>query len=304
LGSLGFVVTAGFITLAGLPLAEEVDTTFREVDLALPGGDLAVVEIDLAVLVEVDFFGVLVSLAGAEVEIVFAVLVATVLVAAEMEDVLDVLGLGALLDEVVLGLEAELVEELEAAAEIKDVLDVLDLGALTNELELELIDELEVVTTLEEVWTTLDEVIENEVLELEETAADDEDDRIVLGETEALLEKLEEEAEGVTTALDDAYERDVEGIAEDEGMKEVEEGTEDVKTDKVMTEEVEKTYCEEVAMTEVLELFGADDVAKLRLEVATVLREVVARTEVLGIAEVAERFSGAGVGIAISKALS
>lgn len=57
-------------------------------------------------------------------------------------------------------------------------------------------------------------------------------------------------------------------------------------------------------MIDVLELFGADDVAKLRLEVATVLREVEERTEVLGIAEVAERFSGAGVGIAISKALS
>lgn len=186
LGSLGLVVTAGFMTLFGLPLAEEVVVTLVDVDLALPGGSLAAVEVDLEVLVEVDFGGP-VGLAGAEVEVVFAGLVATVLVAAEMEDVLDMLGLEALLDEVVLGLEAELVEELEVAAEIEDVLDVLDLGALTNELALELSDELEVVTTLEEVGTEIEEAMEDILLEVEKPAADDEGVRIVLDETEALL---------------------------------------------------------------------------------------------------------------------
>ena len=102
--------------------------------------------------------------------------------------------------------------------------------------------------------------------------------------------------------MDDEYERYVE--AEDDGVAEDDAGIKDVITDDVMTEEVEKTYCEDVATIDVLELFGADDVAKLRLEVATVLRVLEERAEVLGIADVAERFSGAGAGIAISKALS
>lgn len=46
----------------------------------------------------------------------------------------------------------------------------------------------------------------------------------------------------MTTALDDEYERYVEGIAEDDGIVEDEAGTKDVITDEVRTEEVEKTY--------------------------------------------------------------
>jgi len=111
--------------------------------------------------------------------------------------------------------------------------------------------------------------------------------------------------DGLTTTKDDEeYERYVEKpTAEDPAVEETT-GVEDVMTENVMFEEVGKTYCEDVAGTDVLEPFVVKDVELPRLEAADMLRDVEGIADVLGKTEVAERFSGAGTGIAISKALS